>query len=144
MRKFRCTIVGEPLNHIHQDTKSARLIAVCKRSFKEWSSRWKTNGGQKSQTQDGKYQKNQPWRSLELCTTMERETQILKFINSYYIVVSCRSWTLASSCMFPSLFSLCCFKYPRLLKTAWCLYIRAYIFTSFGHDGMEIAWFVSL
>ena len=32
MRKFRCTIVGEPLNHIHQDTKSARLIAVCKRT----------------------------------------------------------------------------------------------------------------
>ena len=26
-------IVGEPLNHINQDTKSARLIAVCKRSF---------------------------------------------------------------------------------------------------------------
>ena len=25
------TFVGEPLNHIHQDTKSARLIAVCKR-----------------------------------------------------------------------------------------------------------------
>ena len=23
----------EPLNHIHQNTKSARLIAVCKRSF---------------------------------------------------------------------------------------------------------------
>ena len=34
VRKFRCTIVGEPSNHIHQDTKSARLIAVCKRSFK--------------------------------------------------------------------------------------------------------------
>ena len=27
--------MGEPLNHIHQDIKSARLIAVCKRSFKE-------------------------------------------------------------------------------------------------------------
>ena len=26
--------VVEPLNHIHQDTKSARLIAVCKRTFK--------------------------------------------------------------------------------------------------------------
>ena len=26
--------VGEPLNHIHQDTRSARLIAVCKRSLK--------------------------------------------------------------------------------------------------------------
>ena len=26
--------VCEPLNHIHQDTKSARLIAVCKRSIK--------------------------------------------------------------------------------------------------------------
>ena len=25
--------VCEPLNHIHQDTKSARLIAVCKRSI---------------------------------------------------------------------------------------------------------------
>ena len=25
---------GEPLNHIHQDTKSARLIAVGKRSLK--------------------------------------------------------------------------------------------------------------
>ena len=28
------TFVGESLNHIHQDTKSARLIAVCERSFK--------------------------------------------------------------------------------------------------------------
>ena len=27
------TLVGEPLNYIHQDTKSARLIAVCKRSL---------------------------------------------------------------------------------------------------------------
>ena len=27
--------MGEPLNHIHQGTKSARLIAVCKRSFIE-------------------------------------------------------------------------------------------------------------
>ena len=26
--------MGEPLNHIHQDTKSARLIAVCKRTLK--------------------------------------------------------------------------------------------------------------
>ena len=26
--------MGEPLNHIQQDTKSALLIAVCKRSFK--------------------------------------------------------------------------------------------------------------
>ena len=25
--------MGEPLNHIYQDTKSAWLIAVCKRSF---------------------------------------------------------------------------------------------------------------
>ena len=25
--------VGEPLNHIQQETKSARLIALCKRSF---------------------------------------------------------------------------------------------------------------
>ena len=25
--------MSESLNHIHQDTKSARLIAVCKRSF---------------------------------------------------------------------------------------------------------------
>ena len=25
--------MGEPLNHIHQDTKSAQLIAVCKRSL---------------------------------------------------------------------------------------------------------------
>ena len=25
--------MGKPLNHIHQDTKSARLIAVCKRTF---------------------------------------------------------------------------------------------------------------
>ena len=32
--KWRCAFVhGEPLNHIHQDTKSARLIAVCKRRF---------------------------------------------------------------------------------------------------------------
>ena len=34
VRKWRCTFVGEPLNHIHQDTESARLIAVCKRSFR--------------------------------------------------------------------------------------------------------------
>ena len=37
MRKWRCALtafLGEPLNHIYQDTKSARLIAVCKRSFK--------------------------------------------------------------------------------------------------------------
>ena len=27
--------MGEPLNHIHQDTESARLIAVCKRSFSD-------------------------------------------------------------------------------------------------------------
>ena len=33
VRKWRCAFVGKPLNHIHQDTKSARLIAVCKRSF---------------------------------------------------------------------------------------------------------------
>ena len=33
VRKWRCTFVGEPLNHIHQDTKSAWLIAVCKRSL---------------------------------------------------------------------------------------------------------------
>ena len=33
MRKWRCTFVSEPLNHIHQDTKSARLIKVCKRSL---------------------------------------------------------------------------------------------------------------
>ena len=33
VRKFRCTFMVEPLNHIHQDTKSARLIAVCKRTF---------------------------------------------------------------------------------------------------------------
>ena len=29
------TFVGEPLNHIHQDTKSARLIAVCKRTNRQ-------------------------------------------------------------------------------------------------------------
>ena len=33
VRKWRCTFVAEPLNHIHQDTKSAWLIAMCKRSF---------------------------------------------------------------------------------------------------------------
>ena len=33
VRKWRCTFVGEQLNHIHRDTKSARLIAVCKCSF---------------------------------------------------------------------------------------------------------------
>ena len=27
--------MGEPLNHILQDTKSARLITVCKRSLKQ-------------------------------------------------------------------------------------------------------------
>ena len=27
--------VCEPLNHIHQDTKSARLIAVCKRTLRD-------------------------------------------------------------------------------------------------------------
>ena len=31
--KFRCTFVSEPLNHIHQDTKSVRLLAVSKRSL---------------------------------------------------------------------------------------------------------------
>ena len=34
VRKWCCTFMGEPLNHIHQDTKSAWLIAVCKRSLK--------------------------------------------------------------------------------------------------------------
>ena len=34
-RKFRCTFVGEPLNHIRRDTKSLRLIAVSKRSLSE-------------------------------------------------------------------------------------------------------------
>ena len=34
MRILRHTFVGEPLNHIHQDTKSARSIAVCKRSLR--------------------------------------------------------------------------------------------------------------
>ena len=34
VRKWHCAFVGEPLNHIHQDTKSARLIAVSKRTFK--------------------------------------------------------------------------------------------------------------
>ena len=29
----RYTFMDKPLNHIHQDTKSARSIAVCKRSF---------------------------------------------------------------------------------------------------------------
>ena len=32
-RKFRGIFVVEPLDHIHQDTKSAGLIAVCKRSL---------------------------------------------------------------------------------------------------------------
>ena len=31
--------MGEPLNHIHQDTKLALLIAVCKRSLKR-ASQW--------------------------------------------------------------------------------------------------------
>ena len=30
------TSVAEPLNHIHQDTKSVRLIAVCNRSFRRF------------------------------------------------------------------------------------------------------------
>ena len=30
MRKWRCSFVSEPLNHIHQNTKSAQLITVCK------------------------------------------------------------------------------------------------------------------
>ena len=29
--------MGEPLNHIHQDTKSARLIAVCRRTLSRFS-----------------------------------------------------------------------------------------------------------
>ena len=33
VRKWRCVFVCESLNHISQDTKSARLIAVCKRTF---------------------------------------------------------------------------------------------------------------
>ena len=28
VRKWRCTFVGELLNHIHQDTKSAQLIGL--------------------------------------------------------------------------------------------------------------------
>ena len=32
-RKFRGIFVVETLDHIHQDTKSAGLIAVCKRSL---------------------------------------------------------------------------------------------------------------
>ena len=31
--KIRCAFMSESLNHIDQDTKLARLIAVCKRSF---------------------------------------------------------------------------------------------------------------
>ena len=34
MTLYTCTFVGEPLNRIHQDTKSARLIAVCKHSLR--------------------------------------------------------------------------------------------------------------
>ena len=30
---WRCAFVSEPLNHIHQDTKSVRLIAVCKHTL---------------------------------------------------------------------------------------------------------------
>ena len=41
MRKWRCALVSEPLNHIHQDTKSARLIAVCKGSFRGHTHRWR-------------------------------------------------------------------------------------------------------
>ena len=33
------TSVAEPLNHIHQDTKSGRLIAVCNRSFRRFADR---------------------------------------------------------------------------------------------------------
>ena len=33
VRKWRCISAGEQLNHIHQGTKSARLISVYKRSF---------------------------------------------------------------------------------------------------------------
>ena len=33
MRRWRCAFVSEPLNHIHQDTKSARLIALCKHTL---------------------------------------------------------------------------------------------------------------
>ena len=33
VNKWRCTFVAEPLNHIHEDTKSARLIAMYKWSF---------------------------------------------------------------------------------------------------------------
>ena len=32
--KIRCTFMSESLNHIDQDTKSAPLIAVCKRSLR--------------------------------------------------------------------------------------------------------------
>ena len=35
VRKWRCTFVVNLLNHIHQDTKSARLIAMCKRTFRK-------------------------------------------------------------------------------------------------------------
>ena len=40
VRKLRCAFVGEPLNHIHKDTKSARLIAVCKRSVTRYSNQY--------------------------------------------------------------------------------------------------------
>ena len=33
MHNTACYFVGESLNHIHQDAKSARLIAVCKCSL---------------------------------------------------------------------------------------------------------------
>ena len=33
MRKFHCTFVVEPLNHIHQDMKLTQLITVCKCTF---------------------------------------------------------------------------------------------------------------
>ena len=32
-QKIRCTFISESLNHIHQDTKPARLITVCKHSL---------------------------------------------------------------------------------------------------------------
>ena len=34
VRKWRCAFVVNLLNHIHQDTKSDRLIAVCKRTLR--------------------------------------------------------------------------------------------------------------
>ena len=44
LRKKHCAFEGKPLNHIHHDTKYARLIAVSKRTLRDFMDRASTDG----------------------------------------------------------------------------------------------------